>query len=756
MISKYCTTKTFLKIFILILCFSAFNSIAQDSFSYVFTNLKLKQGATNLDSNAVIGGLNTPQFGTMDLNQDGKSDLVIFDRSQNRYFTFINNGLTTKSYKYEPYYESFLPEVFAVMLIRDFDRDGKKDIMGSSGNQDFVMYKNITTSSDKGPKFKKLYDNYYKNNFYIDTYNELTARNADYPIVGDMDNDGDLDILKYEAGFGTIGYYVNKEVEHSYTNGDSLLLEYSDICWGSFQEKTDANDILIGACGVNKKYRHLGGSSLLEYDFDNDGDVDILMANSGYNDVVYIENGKSDFSYPYDTAISATNNFPSASPIDVTTYPHLFLEDLNNDGKLDLIAAPGANVDYQDLQNIHFYSNTGTNLLPTFGTPNKDFLTNEFIDHGSSASPVLWDEDNDGDLDLFIAATGNYSTTTHLADRIFYYENKNGVFELSSSDYANISSKNFLDLTITFGDVNNDSKIDLVYGLRDGSVGWFENKGTLGNPSFPTSLEIFPTSISNASAKPAMYDINGDNKEDLIVGYFKGNISYYENTGSNNFNLVTDSFGRIITNYLDYSFDPPIYSYEGYASPEIKDINNDGIPELITGAVDGKIKVYSIDVNNPNDLFTEYKSPLLTQLNKDTMSYHYCGNNSIPTIGDINNDSIYDLIVGTAAGGIKSFLGIPSNNLKTISIDKITKDNFNIYPNPSNGTLSVELKNLFGSYNIQVINALGKVVLQETFNTANNLIDLKGNNLSDGFYTLKLTSLESNYSISSKFILLQD
>ena len=253
-----------------------------------------------------------------------------------------------------------------------------------------------------------------------------------------------------------------------------------------------------------------------------------------------------------------------------------------------------------------------------------------------------------------------------------------------------------------------------------------------------------------------MYDINGDNKEDLIVGYFKGNISYYENTGSNNFNLVTDSLGRIITNYLDYSFDPPIYSYEGYASPEIKDINNDGIPELITGAVDGKIKVYSIDVNNPNDLFTEYKSPLLTQLNKDTMSYHYCGTNSIPTIGDINNDSIYDLIVGTAAGGIKSFLGIPSNNLKTISIDKITKDNFNIYPNPSNGTLSVELKNLFGSYNIQVINALGKVVLQETFNTANNLIDLKGNNLSDGFYTLKLTSLESNYSISSKFILLQD
>jgi hypothetical protein len=714
---------------------SVINISAQDSFSFINTPLKFKVGANNLDTNATVGGLNSPQFGTMDLNQDGKKDLVIFDKAQNKFFTFLNNGQSTNSYKYEPYFETFFPNIEKVMLLRDYDRDGKKDLIGSSGNQDMVIYKNITTSSDKGPQFRKLSAHYYLNNYaFGETYNPLTARKSDYPIVGDMDNDGDLDILKYEAGYGTIGYYLNKEVEKSYTNGDSFLLEYSDICWGSFQEKSTANQILFGACGSQKKYRHLGGSALLEYDFDNDGDVDLIMTNSGYNDAIYIENGKVDFTYPYDTAISSTNSFPPSSPINVTSFPHLFLEDLNNDGKKDLISAPGGDIDFKDLGQINFYNNSGTNDIPSFDIPNNNFLTNGIIDHGTGSSPVLWDEDNDGDLDLFIAASGDYTTTSHTSCHIYFYKNNNGVFELNSTDYANISTQNFLDLTISFGDVNNDSKDDLIYGLRDGSVGWIQNSGTIGNPIFQSPIELIATSIKHSSAKPTMYDINNDAKQDLIVGFFNGNIAYYKNKGDNTFEMVTDTFGQVYTNYLDYSFNPPDYSYEGYAAPVIIDINDDEHPELITGTVDGKIKIYSINKSNPNAKFQELSSPLNTAYLGDTLDYIMCGRNSIPTIGDINNDKTLDIIIGTHSGGIKSFLGAESNNIKTKSINSISKRNIKLYPNPAKDYIDIYGLNNNSTINVQIYNLLGEIVL-EVLNANSNLDISK---IPNGTYIIKV------------------
>jgi len=753
MISKYFTTKRLLFLFFLSTCLSVNSIFGQDSFSFVNNHIKFKLGSSLIDSNSTCGGLNTPQFGTMDLNQDGREDLIIFDKAQSKYFTFINNSKSSNAFTYQPYFETFLPKITKVMLVRDFDRDGKKDIIGSSGNQDMVIYKNITGSSDKGPRFKLLNAHYYLNNYaFGETYNPLTARNSDYPIVGDMDGDGDLDILKYEAGFGTIGYYLNKEVENSYIKGDSLLLEYSDICWGSFQEKSSANEILLGACGSIKKYRHLGGSSLLQYDFDNDGDVDIVMTNSGYNDAIYIENGKTDFSYPYDTAIASTNLFPASSPIDMNTFPHLFMEDLNNDGKKDLIVSSGGELDYKDLEQISFYNNSGTNSLPTFDAPDKKFLTSGIIDHGTASAPTLWDEDNDGDLDLFIAASGDYTATAHTSYRIYFYKNNNGVFELSSSDYANISSRNFLDLTISFGDVDSDNKDDLIYGLRDGSVGWFKNTGTLGSPTFPSPIELLATSITHSSAKPTMYDMNGDSKEDLIVGFFRGNIAYYKNNGDNTFDLVTDTLGGVFTNYLDFSFNPPDYSYEGYAAPVIVDINNDSFPELITGTVDGKIKVFEINKDDPNAKFKEFTSPLLTSYLSDTLRYQSCGFNSIPTIGDINKDSVLDLIVGSHSGGIRSFLGLKSNNLKTLSVKDFSKDNFGLFPNPAKDYIVITNSSNKTLFNIKIHNMLGELILIKTEVQSNSKIALK--NIQNGTYIIKLFDINANRYYSKKLLII--
>ncbi|HEY5691256.1 MAG TPA: hypothetical protein VIS49_07365, partial [Cyclobacteriaceae bacterium] len=49
------------------------------------------------------GGLNSAQINQIDLNNDGKKDLVVFDRASNKLSTFLNQS---NQYLYRPEYES--------------------------------------------------------------------------------------------------------------------------------------------------------------------------------------------------------------------------------------------------------------------------------------------------------------------------------------------------------------------------------------------------------------------------------------------------------------------------------------------------------------------------------------------------------------------------------------------------------------------------------------------------------------------------
>ena len=56
------------------------------------------------------GGLNAPQFSPVDLNNDGRLDLVVFDRAGNTILTFLNNGAAnTSDYAFAPEYACNFP-----------------------------------------------------------------------------------------------------------------------------------------------------------------------------------------------------------------------------------------------------------------------------------------------------------------------------------------------------------------------------------------------------------------------------------------------------------------------------------------------------------------------------------------------------------------------------------------------------------------------------------------------------------------------
>ena len=64
------------------------------------------QNGNTLES-PFVGGMNSPQLQMMDLNLDGKTDIIAFDRSDFRIMTFLR--ISGDNFKYAPEFEHLLP-----------------------------------------------------------------------------------------------------------------------------------------------------------------------------------------------------------------------------------------------------------------------------------------------------------------------------------------------------------------------------------------------------------------------------------------------------------------------------------------------------------------------------------------------------------------------------------------------------------------------------------------------------------------------
>lgn len=696
------------------------------------------------------GGFNLPVYSQCDINNDGKPDILVFDRIGNQFLTYINTGTNQSfSYEYAPQFEFIFNNIPATTyaMFRDFNRDGKPDLFTLENNR-VRVYMNVTQNNDTYLKLRRMGDLYFRNTTDGPIlFNILTGRTRDLPIFSDIDGDGDMDYITYDPVDANLKLFKNEQVEKGLSN-DTFAFRLVDFCWGGFREAPN-NEIVLSCNTVfypryyshlpkdakiypdrTPNRRHEAGTTLLAIDLDNDGDVELIMGNGEFENLLTLYNGKSELGLAVDSMIGYKTYFPERGVGEVLykNTPALYHFDVDGDGVKDMLSAPYYLDEYISTQNSYFLKNEGTDAFPDFRLKSKQFLTEKTIDFGNETGPVFWDIDNDGLVDLLLVVEPDKVLNPQDSfATIFRFNNvgtrENTIFELVDENFANIKSIELNNISLAIGDMNRDGKQDLLLGTQSGFIYYLRNtspSSTTVNPTFDLQSTNLLAGSAGSYVHPAIFDYNRDGFPDIITGNSDGFFSYYQNNANPNmlsFTLITDKFGNARTNFLDtVNFTEPLYSTIGRSTPFFFDFDQDGKPELVSGSSTGQLKAWYISYN----IGTAF--PEITDLygiineSKDTTLGIILGVNTKIAVTRFTDSGKAEVLVGNKRGGLK-FLSARAAPPQRLSVRNITTNNFafRVYPNPNKGSFSVEIpaNHFTNNSHLQVVDFTGRIVFKQ-------------------------------------------
>jgi hypothetical protein len=340
---------------------------------------------------------------------------------------------------------------------------------------------------------------------------DQTVRFAQSMVLGDLNGDGQLDIVSPDAALSSkavsalLGRGNGRFTPKAHTeadaqpeqvalgdlNGDGRL----DLLAASYGGTTDAPNVLDvwlgngdGTFGDTQAYSTADGpQALVLGDLDADGHLDVVTADQWADQVsVFLGKGDGTLSARRDYA---TGVGPSA----------LALGDVNADGSLDLVvAATGTRSATSSSVSVLLGKGDGT-----FGDA-ADFVLDVEASY-LRASLALADLDGDDALDI-VAAT-SWGPAAHLGSASLLMGNGDGTFALPAS-LPNVDSPTSVRLL----DVNEDAELDLVFALQD-RVSILYGRG---DGSFPTRAEYSTGGILRTLD---LGDLNNDGELDLALAF---------------------------------------------------------------------------------------------------------------------------------------------------------------------------------------------------------------------------------------------
>ncbi len=707
---------------------------AKAQFTYTFDQsipVETTGGALPL---AWAGGLNSAQFNTIDLNGDNQNDLVVYDRTASRLLTFFRQE---NRYVYAPEFETLFPaQITHWMLLRDFNCDGRKDIFTSDpfGIQVFV-----NTTAPGQPLSWRLYNPGFPllTKGFSGNIN-LKVNQSDIPAIDDVDGDGDLDILNVRfIGAGTVEWHKNLSMERTGTC-DSLQLERVTQNYGGFEECSCGLFTFGTACPPSGgRTQHAGGKTLLTLDVDNDGDKEVLFSEEECGRIFLLTNqGTKD-----EPLMNAATPFPPPT-LTAFQFPAPFLEDVDFDGKPDLIASPNlyartfTNTNF--VRSVWLYKNTGSSQLPTFTFTQDNFLQGQMIDVGDYSVPAFADADGDGDDDLFI---GHYADATFRAG-IYFFENvgtpAQPSFQLRDDDFGFLRFGNFYNLKPQFADMNGDSRTDLVFTATDLQRG-FTSLYYLPNMA-ESGIQVSLAQLVNTDFRigqtenVTVADIDQDGLPDVLVGTSGGAVHFYRNQGPlGQLNLVQESNAYLGLSQSTSRQTPAL---------TVADLDADGRGDLIMADQQGRLSIIG-DFRNYNPALSVPATSIFYNSLSQTYEARALGARATPTVVNLFNSDKPAIVAGNVLGGV---MVLKNTEGKDLPPDPVVQ----LFPNPLAKGQDLSIK---ADRNVlmQVYSVLGQKMCEPLFIPANQTYPLAIQNLAAGLYIARFTHAGKSFAV--KFII---
>ncbi len=315
----------------------------------------------------------------------------------------------------------------------------------------------------------------------------------------DFDNDGDFDLIEnnYDQTYNviwmnngsgdlseykSIGKNSTSVIRFADFNNDGCFDAITGNCKGisgSFSEQL--NEVFINRSGKEFNLKQTIGNDITRdialCDVDNDGDVDIFVANIGANSL-YLNDGKGNFS---ESEILLSGGETTAAKFC----------DLNNDGAKDIV------IGNRNGEANRILLNNGSGVLRDAG---------QSLGKYDTSSVDIGDIDADGDLDIVFGTTKLIQIWTNNGKLAFGHAGDSR-FQARNIDYTTNNTKD-----IRLVDIDNDGDLDILAANEfDTDMIWLN-----------TGAGIFKDSNnelgSYASKRLSVADFNKDGRLDFAVG----------------------------------------------------------------------------------------------------------------------------------------------------------------------------------------------------------------------------------------------
>ena len=411
-----------------------------------------------------FSGLNVGQIPVPDLadvDADGDADMIVGFSESGLLRLYINTGSAfTASFSEANAVDVDDVGLYAYPVFCDLDADGDFDLISGRDGHNLWFFEN--TGTIQSPQWDL-------NTLFFGAIASETYWNS--PGFADLNADGTYDLI-YGTADGPLNYYIN--------SGTPQVAVWT------------VNTSLFG--GVLDPG---GASNPCLYDFDNDGDLD-LLSGSQLGSIYYYENTGTA------SGPAWNENSTYFASIDHSIYSAVAAGDVNSDGLPDVIVG--------DLSGkLYYHRNTGLGFEVV-----TDVL--QSITLSGWSSPRLLDLDQDGDLDI-IAGEEN--------GKLSYLRN-NGTalspdWQLIAGFFGSFDIGSNCVPALT--DLDFDGDIDILCGGMFGDLKYLQNNNGVRTQNNMVIIGLH----AEQNAAPFFGDLDNDGDADLVLGEYSGVFSYYRN-----------------------------------------------------------------------------------------------------------------------------------------------------------------------------------------------------------------------------------